>query len=131
VIDEVALRGQVLAVLDFDRVAVADSDERLLDGGDGLPAPLDLHPVADAELLLLDRVHLLARDSLEDERLAQAKRLPVHLEHPLAACVLDPEVVADREHLLPHPVLRSSRVTASTEKAHGSSFVSSDGHADG
>src|SRR3954447_8426233 len=80
VVDDVALRLHVLALLDVDREAVAKrADERLLDRGHGLTASLDLHLVAHAELLLLDRQELLADGRLEHERIAGTERLPFTL----------------------------------------------------
>src|SRR5579864_2987012 len=46
----------------------------------------------------------LRRFGLELERLADPKRLAVHLVDSLAALVLDPEVLSDGEHLAPHHV---------------------------
>src|SRR5215211_5891328 len=40
------------------------------------------------------------------------------LERALAGVVLDPEVVADREHLLEHPVLRSAVPAAAAQQRH-------------
>src|SRR5580765_378126 len=113
VVDDVALRLHVLAVLDVDREAVTQrGDERLLHGRHLLVAALDRHLVAHGQLLLLDLEELLATGRLEDERVADAKRLAVHLEDAVAAVGLDPVVVADREHLLAHLVLRPAIVVA-------------------
>src|SRR5215204_3995240 len=71
---------------------------------------LDLHRVADAQLLLLDGEELGARAVLQHERVPDPQRLPVDLEQALAVAVFDPVVVADREHLLAHPVRRPAAV---------------------
>ena len=41
---------------------------------------------------------------LKDQGLAHAQRLAVYLERFLALLVLDPEIIADSHHLLPHLV---------------------------
>ena len=59
----------ITPVLDVDREAVAErADERLPDRGHGVPVTLDLHLVAHAELLLLDREELVAAGLLEHQR---------------------------------------------------------------
>ena len=70
------------------------------------------------QLLLLDREQLVAGGILEDERRADAQRLPVDLERALAVLVFDPEVVADREEFLAHPVFRSAVVAAAAQQWH-------------
>ena len=96
------MRLHVGAVLDVDREAIPDPDERLVDGGGCVASALDRDLVADAELALLDPGQLVARGVLEDEGLSNAQRLAVDLVDPLAPIVLDPEVVADRQQLLAH-----------------------------
>src|SRR3954454_12863521 len=118
VVDDVALGRQIVSALDLDRVAVADPDERLLDGRHRSPAALDLHLVAHRELLLLDREQLVARAVLEHERVAHPERLAVDLEGALAAVGLDPVVVADREHLLAQGVARPLGATTVTQSSH-------------
>ena len=88
--------------------------QRLLDRRHGLAAALDLHRVADVEKLLLNLVELGSGGILEHERVPEAQDLAVDLERALARVVLDPVVVADREHLLAHPVRRSALVAAVT-----------------
>ena len=51
---------------------------------------------------------------LEHEGLAQADRLAVDLEHPLALVVLDPEVVTDGEQLLAHEKALASGLVVAT-----------------
>src|SRR5574340_364020 len=80
------------------------------------PVVLDLHLVAHAQLLFLDGEQLLAGRALEHEGVAHPERLAVDLEH-LLTVLLDPEVVADRKHLLAHLVLRS-RSRPVTKKSH-------------
>ena len=57
--------------------AVADADERLLDGRERAPVALDLHLVAHGELALLELGDLAAGRVLEHERLADPQRLAV------------------------------------------------------
>ena len=85
-----------------DDEAIADSDQRLVDGRGGVASALDGDLVADAQLALLDPRDLVARGVLEDEGLPEANRLAVDLVGPLALLVLDPEVIADRQQLLAH-----------------------------
>src|SRR5262249_17890545 len=60
VVDDVALRLEVSSARDVDRVALAQRcNQRFLDRRDSLPAVLDGHLVANAELLLLNREELL------------------------------------------------------------------------
>jgi len=54
VVDDVPVCLHVVAVLDVDGEPVADPDERLVDGRDGVAVALDGDLVADAELALLD-----------------------------------------------------------------------------
>ncbi len=63
------------------------------------------HAVFDAQHALLDLVQLSAMCVLEDQGLAHAQRLAVHLEHLLTLIILDPEVIADGNHLLAHLVV--------------------------
>ena len=60
VLDEVAVGLQVVAALDVDREAIADADQRLVHGRQRAAVALDLHLVADGELLLLDLGDLVA-----------------------------------------------------------------------
>src|SRR5262249_35594105 len=84
VIDDVALRLEVGAALDLDRVAVAQRrDERLLERCHRLAVSLDLHLVADVELLLLDREELLAARGISDPaRTAQSALHPFPTTKP-------------------------------------------------
>src|SRR5262249_45399638 len=85
VVDDVALGLHVLAAFSLDRVAVAKwADERLFDRRHRLAVTLDLHLVAHAQLLLLDREQLLTGWTFQDERVADAERLPVDFERLLA-----------------------------------------------
>jgi hypothetical protein len=119
VVDDVALRLHVLAFADLNRETFTQRcDQRLLDSRDGLSAALDVHRVADAQLLLLHGVELGPGCVLERERLPDAERLAVHLEGALAGVVLDPEIVADREQLLTHPVLRPAVVASASQERH-------------
>ncbi len=68
------------------------------------PGILDLHRVLHPQHALLDLAQLAAGAVLKEQRLPHAQRLAVDLENPLAALVLDPEVVADRDQVLPHLV---------------------------
>src|SRR3954466_12119400 len=102
VVDDVPVRLQVVAVLDVDREAVADPHERLVDGRGGVAAALDRDLVPEAQLALLDPGDLGSGGVLEHEGLAEAERLAVDLVRPVALLVLDPEVVADGQELLPH-----------------------------
>jgi hypothetical protein len=54
------------------------------------------------EHALLDLHQLRAAGVLEDQRLPQSQGLAVDLVDPLAAVVLDPVVIADRDQLLAH-----------------------------
>ena len=119
VVDDVAVRLHVVAVLDVDGEAVADPDQRLVDGRGGVASALDGDLVADGQLALLDPRDLVARGVLEHEGLAQAKGLAVDLVGPLALLVLDPEVVADRQQLLAHEKpLADLLVAAIAQEAH-------------
>src|SRR3954447_15447169 len=93
-IDDVPMRLHVVAVLDVDRVAVSNADQRLVHGRGGVAAALDRDLVANAELALLDAGQFRSRGVFEHEGLAQANRLSVDLVGALAPVVLDPEVVA-------------------------------------
>src|SRR5205085_2054807 len=110
------------ADVDVDREPLAQRrDQRLLDGRDSLAAALDLHRVSNAQHLLLDPEQLRSGGILEHERLPHPQCLAVHLERALAFLVLDPEVVADREHPFAHPVPRPALVTPAPEQRHRSS----------
>jgi hypothetical protein len=102
VVDDVAVRFHVGAVLDVDSEAISDPDQRLVDGRGGVASALDGDLVADAELALLDPGNLASGAIFENEGLSQANRLAVDLVSPFAAVVLDPEVIADRQQLLAH-----------------------------
>ena len=91
-----------MTVLDVDREAIADTDQRLVDRRDLVAAALDRDLVANAELALLNPDQLLPRGTLDHEGLSYAKRLAVDLVGAFALVVLDPVVVADREQLLAH-----------------------------
>jgi hypothetical protein len=65
------------------------------------------------ELLLLHLEELDAGRIFDDEGVADAQGLTVHLEDALALIVLDPLVVPYREELLAHPVLRASVIASS------------------
>jgi hypothetical protein len=67
VIDYVAVRLEIVAVLDVDVEAVTDPHQRLVDRGERAAIALHLHFVAHGELLLLDTRHLVALTVLEDE----------------------------------------------------------------
>src|SRR4051794_10196272 len=119
VVDDVALRLHVLAAVDLDREPLAQrGDQRFLDRRDGVATALDLHRVADVQLLLLHGEELRTAGILEHERVADPHGLAVDLERPVAGLVLDPEVVADREQLLAHPVLRAAVVVAAPQQSH-------------
>jgi hypothetical protein len=65
----------------------------------------------------------MVRRVFDDERVANAERLAVDLELAFTFAVLDPVVVTDREHLLPHPVVRWARVvvivSTPSQQSHG------------
>src|SRR5690349_3382520 len=95
-VDDVALGVQLAAVREVDGEAIPQRrDQGLLDGGDRLAVALELHRVADAQLLLLDLQQLVAGRRLEHERAAQPQRLAVDLERVPVVLGVDPEVVAD------------------------------------
>src|SRR4051794_623638 len=119
VIDDVSLGPQLATVLELDREALAQGrDQCLLHRRHRLPVPLDLHGVADVELLLLDLKELLTRGALEDECAPDPKRLAVDLECALAGFGLDPGVVADREQLLLHLVARATEPAVLAQQPH-------------
>jgi hypothetical protein len=60
----------------------------------------------------LDATQFLPLGVFEVQRLAGSKRLPINAEDPLAVLILDPEVVAKGEHLLPHAIARDAPTTA-------------------
>jgi hypothetical protein len=77
VVDDVALRLEVLDALHLDREAVThDVDKRLLDGGRGVPVALDPHRVPNAQLLLLDLEQLASGGVMKNHRVPQPQRLP-------------------------------------------------------
>src|SRR5262249_11587590 len=119
-VDDVPFCLHVIAALDLDREAFAQrGDQRLLDRCNGVAVALELHLVAHAQLLLLDREQLLARPRLQHQRVTDPERLPVDLERTLAAVSLDPVIATDREHLLAHLVLRPAViVTAAAKQWH-------------
>ena len=64
-----------------------------MDGGQCPAVTFDLHRVARAELLLLDRRHLVAVTVLQDEGVTDPQRLAVDLVNAIALVVLDPGVI--------------------------------------
>src|SRR6185369_16224912 len=79
-------------------------EQRLLDGRQHLPAALDGHHVTHADQLLLERRDLATGWVLDDQRLADPEGLAIDPERALPGAVLDPVVVADRDHRLAHLV---------------------------
>ena len=66
--------------------------QRLLYCGHVLAVALNLHRVSNVQLLLLERVQLIAGRRLQHERVTDPQRLTVHLERALTVTGLDPEV---------------------------------------
>src|SRR5215216_5664851 len=81
VVQDVPLGDDVLVPLHVDRELVAERREpRLADRGDGGAHTQDVHALAQGELLLADRRHLVALQILQHEGIAQAHDLPVDPE---------------------------------------------------
>lgn len=92
-VDDVAVRLHVVAVLGIDLEPVANADDRLLDRCRATPVQLDLG--AHGQLLVLDLRHRVAVRVLQHERLTRADHLAVHPVGPMPAIVFDPVVIAD------------------------------------
>src|SRR5829696_8260520 len=81
VVQDVPLGDDILVPLHVDRELVAERREpRLADRGDGGARTQDVHALAQGELLLADRRHLVALQILQHEGIAQAHDPPVDPE---------------------------------------------------
>jgi hypothetical protein len=60
----------------------------------------------------LNSAQFTALRILKEQRLSNAQRLAVDLESPLSGVVLNPEVIADGEEALAHPIVVVATPTA-------------------
>jgi hypothetical protein len=103
VIQNVSFHLQVWFTLDLDHPALANlGDQGIFNHGDLLATrSFDLYAVLDAQNAVLDLTQLVAMCVLEDQGL---ECFTIHLEHFQSVIILNPEVIADGDHLLAHPV---------------------------
>jgi hypothetical protein len=83
----------------------------------------DLHAVFDAHHTLLDLAQLVAMGIFEDQGLAHAQSLAIHLVNFLPVLILDPEIIADRHHLLAHLVAVATSTARPPELAVILAFI--------
>ena len=109
---------QILSAFDVDREAVADADQCLADRVVSLSIA-----ILSRMLSLRSWIFATSRPEgvLQQDRVAQPHSLAVNLVGAVSVLVLDPEVVADRDHLLAHVETASSwLVVSSSQQAHTS-----------
>src|SRR5260221_1908135 len=113
VIQNIALNLQVRAVAHVDGPPLTQRcDKGLLNGSKSLAAgSLDHHRILHPQHALLDLAELTPVWVLEDERVAHAQCLAVHLEGVLAAISVNVEIVPDRDQTLAHLIARGVPAT--------------------
>jgi uronate dehydrogenase len=104
-VDDVADRLEPPAAREIDVGPVVQRREhRLVHGGHHPAAVLDLHRVGEGQQLVLDRGQRAARGVLELEGVVQRQDFRVDEVNAVPVTIGHPEVVLDREDLLPHQI---------------------------
>jgi len=104
-VQQVPDRLEPLAARQVDVGPVVQRREHgLVHGGHHRAVVLDLHRVGERQQLVLDRGQHGARSVLELEGVPQRQDLGVDEERTIATIIGDPEVILDREDLLPHEI---------------------------